>query len=49
MSGRTITPEEAKTLCEEKETAVLAGFRDKDGNEMQRKLILNEDFNVKLV
>lgn len=49
MSGRTITPEDAKTLCEEKETAVLAGFRDKDGNEMQRKLILNEDFNVKLV
>ena len=40
MSGRSITPEEAIELCEKKETPVLTGFRDKNGQPMERKLSL---------
>ena len=40
MSGRSITPEEAIELCEKKETPVLTGFRDKNGQPMERKLVL---------
>lgn len=49
MSGRDISPEEAIELCLKKETSILSGFRDKSGHPMERKLILNEDFKVKLV
>lgn len=43
MSGRSITPEEAIELCEKKETPVLTGFHDKNGQPMERKLVLNDD------
>ena len=49
MSGRIITPEEAIELCEKKETPVLIGFHDKNGQPMERKLVLNDDFKVKLI
>lgn len=49
MSGRKITPEEVLELCENKETKILSGFHDKDGNPMERKLILNDDFKIKLI
>lgn len=49
MSGRIITPEEAIELCEKKETPVLTGFHDKKGQSMERKLVLNDDFKVKLI
>ena len=49
MSGRSITPEEAIELCEKKETPVLTGFRDKNGQPMERKLVLNDDFKIKLI
>lgn len=49
ISGRNISVEEAITLCQDKETEILSGFKDKEGNLIDRKLIVNEDFNVKLV
>lgn len=49
MSGRSITPEEAIELCEKKETPVLTGFHDKNGQPMERKLVLNDDFKIKLI
>lgn len=49
MSGRPITPDEAIELCEQGETAILSGFHDKNGQLIDRKLILNDDFKVKIV
>ena len=49
MSGRSITHEEAIELCEKKETPVLTGFHDKNGQPMERKLVLNDDFKIKLI
>lgn len=49
MLGRNITPEEAIELCNHKETGVLSGFHDKLGNPLERKLIINEDYKVKIV
>ena len=49
MLGRIITPEEVVELIENKETKSLAGFTDKEGNAIERKLIINDDFKVKLV
>lgn len=45
----SITPEEAIELCEKKETPVLTGFHDKNGQPMERKLVLNDDFKIKLI
>ena len=49
ISQREISPEEVIQLCENKETDILTGFKDKDGNCIDRKLVLNEDFKVKLI
>ena len=49
MLGRQITIEEAVELIENKETKLLSGFHDKEGNLIERKLILNEELKVKLV
>lgn len=49
ISGRAITEDEAIQLCESKETPILSGFKTKEGGAMERKLIINEDFKVKLV
>lgn len=49
MSQRKISPEEVIQLCENRETNILTGFRDKEGNSIERKLVLNEEFKVKLI
>lgn len=49
MSQRKISPEEVIQLCENRETDILTGFRDKEGNSIERKLVLNEEFKVKLI
>jgi hypothetical protein len=49
MYGRNITVDEVLLLCENKETGVLSGFRDKEGNPMERKIIIDESFNVKTI
>lgn len=49
ISGRNIGIEEVVALCQNKETEVLSGFKDKEGNLIDRKLIVNNDFKVKLV
>jgi len=48
MSGRLITEDEVIQLCQNKETDVLTGFMN-DGVPFERKLVLNDDFKVKLV
>jgi len=47
--GRTITKEEAELLCKEKETPILTGFTKKDGTPIEGKLVIGEDFKVKLI
>lgn len=49
MLQREITPEEVIQLCETGETNILPGFKDKEGNYMEKKLVLNEDYKVKLI
>lgn len=49
ISGRSISPDEAVELCMNKETGILSGFRDKEGNPLERKLIINEDCKVKMI
>lgn len=49
MLGRRITPEEAIFLCSKGETPILTGFRNKDGEMIDRKLIINEDNKIKAV
>lgn len=49
MMGREISPEEAIQICEKGETDILSGFHDKDGNPLERKLTLNEEYKVKLI
>ena len=49
ISGRNIGIEEVVALCQNKETEVLSGFKDKEGNSIDGKLIVNDDFKVKLV
>lgn len=49
IAQREISPEEVISLCEKKETEMLSGFKDKEGNQIERKLLLTEDFNVKLL
>jgi len=48
-SGRLISKEEASQLCKEKETPILSGFKKKDGTPIEGKLVIGEDFKVKLV
>lgn len=48
MSGRKITQSEAIQLCEKGETNIL-NFKSKDGNTYERKLILTDDFKVKMI
>jgi len=48
-SGRAITKEEATQLCQDKETPILTGFTKKDGTPIEGKLVIGEDFKVKLV
>lgn len=48
-SGRTITKEEATQLCQDKETPILTGFTKRDGTPIEGKLIIGEDFKVKLI
>lgn len=45
MAGRDINPSIVKQLCEKGETEVLS-FRNKEGEEFTRKLILNEEKKV---
>lgn len=49
MLGRNISPEEAIELCNNKETGILSGFHDKSGNPLERKLIMNEEYKIKVV
>ena len=49
MYGRRITPEEVSILCENKETKILSGFRDKEGNTFERKLCIDESFKVRAI
>lgn len=46
--GRKITENEVIELCEKKETSLLS-FQNKSGEVYQKKLILNNDFKVKMV
>lgn len=48
-SGRAITKEEATQLCRDKETPVLTGFTKRDGTPREGKLVISEDFKIKLV
>lgn len=48
MLGREISTEEAIELCQNKETSVLS-FHDKNGQLLERKLIINDDYKVKLI
>ena len=49
MYGRKITAEEVSILCKNKETVILSGFRDKEGNTFERKLIIDESFKVRAI
>jgi hypothetical protein len=48
IGHRDITPEEAITLCQEKITPTLKGFKNKEGS-FDRKLTINEDFKVIMI
>lgn len=48
MLGRSISLQEALSLCENKETDILSGFYTK-GELVHKKLIINDVFKVKLV
>lgn len=48
-SGRAITKEEATQLCQDKETPILTGFTKRDGTPREGKLVIGDDFKIKLV
>lgn len=49
ISGRTITPDIVKQLCTEKETNdYIKGFKSQKGNTFEAKLIIGDDYKVKL-
>ncbi len=48
ISFRTITPEEAITLCKDKITPPLSGFRYKE-EKLTRQLTINKDFKVVMI
>ncbi|GHT53686.1 DNA topoisomerase I [Bacteroidia bacterium] len=49
IAGRQISAEEAITLCQKKETPILSGFKNKEGETYDRKLIINEEYKIKIV
>jgi hypothetical protein len=48
MSGKSITPSTAATLCKQGETSILEGFKKKDGTPIARKIVLNDEYKVLL-
>lgn len=48
FAGKTLSKSMVKTLCEKQTTNKLKGFKSKNGNSFDAKLILNEENQLKL-
>lgn len=49
IAGRDISAKEAVTLCENKVTPLLSGFRSKEKGEFSKMLSLNEEYKVVMI